>query len=418
MNIASGLHKTYFLGRLKYPILEYADPSILLFSHFDRNLQKILRMSADYVIIGGGTAGLVVANRLSASPNTRVVLIEPGEDDRNNPNVTDPLRRDENANTAIDWSYKSTPQAQMNDRSVEFIAGKIVGGTSMINGMMYIRAATAEINGWERLGAKGWNWNSLWPFYKGLERFINPTPEQSDSGIKVDPEFHGTNGDLAVSYPTQLPTGHLSSALADTWETLGVPTRSDANGGMVEGYTTRPMMIDSKSGVRASAAVAFYYPISDRKNLSLIQGTVLNLTWGDRTEEDSLSADGCQYRDGDGKLHSVRLSEVGQIILAAGALATPAILQASGVGSSSLLNDLGIQVQLDLPGVGENLQDQPDLTFSYSPKNPTPDAITPYAAFVTARDVFGEETESMAAYVFHGHCQSSESQLRLIVSER
>ena len=105
----------------------------------------------------------MLANRLSVDSNAKVVLIEPGPDDRNNPNVTDPLKRDENANSPIDWSYRSVPQSRLNNGSIEFTAGKIVGGTSMINGMKYIRTAVPEIDGWERLGAKGWNWDTLWP---------------------------------------------------------------------------------------------------------------------------------------------------------------------------------------------------------------------------------------------------------------
>lgn len=213
-------------------------------------------MSADYIIIGAGSSGLLLANRLSANPDIRVVLIEPGEDDRNNPNVTNPLNRDENANSPIDWAYKSTPQSQLNNRSLVFTAGKIVGGSSMINGMMYIRTAVPEIDGWERLGAKGWNWDSLWPYYKDMERFVDPTPEQSETVVGVIPEYHGRSGEVVVGYPSQLLTGKLSSTLAKTWQSLGVSACQDLNGGKVEGYTVRPMMIDRESGFRASAATA------------------------------------------------------------------------------------------------------------------------------------------------------------------
>ncbi|KAF2117650.1 GMC oxidoreductase [Lophiotrema nucula] len=329
------------------------------------------------------TSGLLVANRLSANPNTRVVLIEPGSDDRNNPNVTDPLNRDENANSPIDWSYESTPQSRLNDRSVEFTAGKIVGGSSMINGMMYIRTAVPEVDGWERLGAKGWNWDTLWPFYKGIERFVDPTPEQAEAGAGVNPEYHGRSGEIAVGYPSQLLTGNLSPTLAATWEILGVSVCQDANGGKVEGYTVRPMMVDRESGLRASAATAFYYPISDRPNLKLMRGTALHLLWIEHARE---AGSQC-----------IMLNESGEVIVAAGALVTPTILEASGVGNPSLLTKLGIKARVELPGVGENFQDQPDLTLSYCPKTATPGVFTPYAAFVTAKDVFGDKTEDIAA---------------------
>ena len=359
-------------------------------------------MSADYIIIGAGTSGLLIANRLSANSNTRVVLIEPGSDDRDNPNVTDPLNRNENANSPIDWSYGSTPQSRLNNRSIGFAAGKIVGGTSMINGMMYIRTAMPEIDGWERLGAKGWNWDTLWPFYKGIERFVHPTPEQTEAGAGVIPEYHGRSGDVAVSFPSQLLTGNFSSTLAATWEASGVSVCQDANGGKVEGYVVRPMMVDRESGLRASAATAFYYPISDRPNLSLIRGTALNLLWSGHARGEKQAANGVRYLDGDGNVQSIMLNQTGEVIVAAGALATPTILEASGVGNPSLLTKLGIEVRVELPGVGENFQDQPDLTLSYSPETATPGVFTPYAAFVTAKDVFGDKTRDIEVYVSHG----------------
>ena len=354
-------------------------------------------MSADYIIIGAGTSGLLVANRLSANSDTKVVLIEPGPDDRDNPNVTDPLNRNENANTPIDWAYESTPQSRLDNRSTEFTAGKIVGGTSMINGMMYIRTAKPEIEGWERLGAKGWNWDTLWPYYKAIERFVDPTPEQAEAGAGVNPDYHGRNGEVAIGFPSQLLSGDFSASLAATWEALGVSACHDANGGKVEGYTVRPMMVDRESGVRESAAKAFFYPIADRPNLRLIQGTALNLLWTGDARGERQVANGVSYLDSNGSARSIMLNQSGEVIIAAGALATPAILEASGVGSPTLLTKLGIEVRVDLPGVGENFQDQPDLTVSYSPETATPGVFTPYAAFVTAKDVFGDRTEHMAA---------------------
>ncbi|OAQ65220.1 GMC oxidoreductase [Pochonia chlamydosporia 170] len=307
------------------------------------------------------------------------------------------MTRNENANSPIDWSYGSTPQSRLNNRSMEFTAGKMIGGTSMINGMMYFRTAVPEIDGWERLGAKEWNWGSLWPYYKVVERFVDPTPAQADAGAGAVPEYHGRSGEVAVTYPSQLLTGDFSSTLAATWEALGVSVCQDASGGKVEGYTVRPMMVDRESGRRASAAEAFYYPIADRPNLRLIQGTALNLLWIGRAQGEKQAASGVKYLDGDGNVQSIIVNKAGEVIIAAGALATPTILEASGVGNPSVLTKLGIEVRVDLPGVGENLQDQPDLTLSYSSKTATPGVFTPYAAFVTAKDVFGNGTEDIAA---------------------
>ncbi|KAI0194228.1 hypothetical protein F4808DRAFT_474860 [Astrocystis sublimbata] len=330
-------------------------------------------MAPDYIIIGAGSSGLVVANRLSANPKTTVPMIEPGPDERNNPNVTDPFNRGQNANTPIDWAYDSVPQSQLANRTVEFTAGRLVGGTSIINGMMYIRAAVTEINGWERLGATGWNWNSLWPYYTDIERFVNPIPEQ-----------------------IALLTGSFYSALASTWEALNVQKCADANGGKVRGFTVRPMMIDRDSTRRESAATAFYYPVAGRPNLRLVRGTALNLVWNEGSVGAKEVATSVRYLDGEGNVQEALLNPAGEAIISAGALATPAILEASGVGSRARLTKLGVHVRIDLPGVGENLQDQPDLTLSYKPKTPTPGSFTPYAALVTAEDIFGDKTDTIA----------------------
>ena len=357
-------------------------------------------MSADYIIIGAGSSGLLVANRLSANPDIKVVLIEAGSDDRDNPNVTDPLNRDKNANTSIDWAYKSTPQSRLDNRSLEFTAGKIVGGTSMINGMMYIRTAIPEIDGWEKLGAKHWNWNALWPYYKAIERFIDPTAEQIQVGAGGVSSYHGRNGEMSVGYPKQLLTTNFSPILASAWDILGVSKCEDANGGKVEGYTVRPMMIDRVRKLRASAATAFYYPIADRSNLGVLQGSAIKLLWSKHDQNEKRTANGVQYLDEKSSVQSIMVNQSGEVIIAAGALATPIILEASGIGSHSLLKKLGIETVVDLSGVGENLQDQPDLTSVYTPKTATPGVFAPFAAFVTAQDVFGDKTEEIAKYVF------------------
>lgn len=356
-------------------------------------------MSADYVIIGAGSAGLLVANRLSANPDIKVVVIEAGLDDRSNPNVTNPLNRYKNANTSIDWAYKSIPQKRLNNRSVQFTAGKIVGGTSMINGMNYIRTAIAEIDGWEKLGAKGWNWNTLFPYYKAVERFTDPTAKQMQVGAGVVPSYHGRNGELPVGFPEQLLTTNFSPSLASAWKTLGVSSCEDPNGGKVEGYTVRPLTID-RSGLRASAATAFYYPIANRSNLRVLQGSALKLLWSKHDQNEKPTANGVQYLDEKSSVQSIMVNQPGEVIIAAGALATPIVLEASGVGSGSLLKKLGIETVVDLPGVGENFQDQPKFTAVYTPKTATPGVFTPFAAFVTAQDVFGNKTEEIAMYVF------------------
>jgi choline dehydrogenase len=188
---------------------------------------------------------------------------------------------------------------------------------------------------------------------------------------------------------------HLSD-LAAAWDTLSVSSSEDANGGKVEGFTIRPMMVDRDSSLRSSAATAFYYPVADRPNLRLVRGTALNLIREDRGTNDKQRASGVVYLDGDGTSRKIMLQQSGGVILAAGALATPGILEAFGVGNPSILNKLGVEVRIELPGVGENFQDQPDLTFSWNPRTSAPGVFTPYAAFVTAKDIFQDDFEEVA----------------------
>ena len=355
--------------------------------------------TADYVIVGAGTCGLLLANRLSSNPRTSVVLIEAGPDDRNNPNVTDPLIWVQTQYTAIDWAYRSTPQPGANNRSFDFHAGKLVGGTSMINGMTYIRADAAEIDAWDTLGATGWNWNALWPYYKRVEQFVPPTEAQINAGASYSPSFHGDNGDLQVGFPFGLLNGSFEGAVAARWEAMGQFVIPDPNGGSVEGYSVFPWTFDRKANTRESAAKAFYYSVDKRPNLKIIRGTATKVLWSQQLGKTQV-ASGVQYLDQDIRLQSVRLRQMGEVILSAGALRTPPILEASGIGNPIHLNKLGIEVKIDLPGVGENLQDQPNSGLGYTARTDY-SGIAPYGTFVTAQQMFGDRKTSISEYVFH-----------------
>ncbi|KAI0971714.1 GMC oxidoreductase [Xylaria arbuscula] len=353
----------------------------------------------DYIIAGAGTSGLVLANRLSANPSIRVAVIEPGEDVRNNINVTDPALFTVAYDTPIDWQYSTTPQPAAGNRSISFHAGKAIGGTSTINGMTYIRGDKPQFDAWETaLGNTGWNWESLYPYYKKAERFTLPSKAQAIAGATYDAATHGEAGHVHTGYPYAFVNGSFHDTVAETWAALGYAPNEDVNAGSVRGFSSWPQTLDRDRNVRFDAARAYYYDVEDRPNLTLIKGTVKRIVWDRCTGEGKRTAaavaGGVEYVTPDGEL--VTVTAAAEVILSAGALRSPLILESSGVGNPSLLDSLGIKTEIDLPGVGEYLQEQPNSVFAYADKVDLSGTAL-YATFSTAQDLFGDKLSSIEA---------------------
>ncbi|KAI0911460.1 GMC oxidoreductase [Ustulina deusta] len=350
----------------------------------------------DYVIAGAGTSGLVLANRLSADPGVRVAVIEPGEDVRDNANVTDPGRFTTAYGTSIDWLYSTTAQQGAGNRSLAFHSGRAVGGTSTINGMTYVRGDRAQFDAWEGLGNDGWNWDALYPYYKKAEKFTVPSPAQTASGGTYDPGAHGEAGYVHTGFPFSLVNGSFHSLAVDAWATLGYPVNADVNAGSVRGFGADPQTLDRDRNVRFDAARAYYYAVEGRPNLKLIRGTVKRIVWACSAAATGQTAvaGGVEYVAPDGEL--VRVAAAEEVILSAGALRSPLILEGSGVGNPSLLNSLGIKTEIDLPGVGEHLQEQPNTAIAYV-DTLNLSGSAPFATFSTAQDMFGDELSSIEA---------------------
>ncbi|KAG8166266.1 hypothetical protein KVR01_004818 [Diaporthe batatas] len=352
--------------------------------------------SFDYVIAGGGTCGLLLANRLSEDPNVSVAVIEPGEDTRNNPNVTDAGNFITALGTSIDWAYPSTAQPGAANRSFSFHSGKAIGGTSTINGMTYVRADAAEIDAWEALGNKGWNWDTLFQYYKRTERFTPPTTAQEDAGASFEPQSHGYQGELHVGYRYAIPNGSFPGIVQTTWESLGYPLNPDVNSGDTRGFDVWPMTIDRNPDLRWDSARAYYYPVEGRANLVLFQGTALNIEWEEDGIDGVMSATGVRYVDRNNQTVTLDVSK--EAIISTGALRTPLLLEMSGIGNPSVLQELGIEAIIDLPGVGENLQEQPNSNLIYVPTHNVT-GYTTYATFANAEDLFGAETAAVSSDV-------------------
>ncbi|KAI0191143.1 glucose oxidase [Xylaria flabelliformis] len=349
----------------------------------------------DYIIAGAGTCGLVLANRLSANPKIRVAVIEPGEDVRNNVNVTDPSLFTVAYDTPIDWQYSTTPQPAAGNRTIPWHAGKAIGGTSTINGMTYIRGDKPQFDAWESLGNEGWNWETLFPYYKKAEKFTIPSAAQAAAGATYEPAVHGEAGHVHTGFPFFLTNSSFHELATDTWGALGFPLIQDDNVGSVRGFSVWPQTLDRDQNLRYDSARSYYYGVEDRPNLTIIKGTVKKINWAHSSNTSQVAvAEGVEYVTPDGKL--VELTAADEVILSAGALRSPLILESSGVGNPSLLKKLGIETLIDLPGVGEYLQEQPNTILLYS-STYNASGSAPYATFSTAQDLFGDKTSAMKA---------------------
>ncbi|KAL6239672.1 hypothetical protein BDW75DRAFT_249747 [Aspergillus navahoensis] len=349
----------------------------------------------DFVIVGGGTSGLVVANRLSELSNVTVAVIEAGDSVLNNFNVTYVEGYSLAFGTEIDWAYQTENQIYAGGLKQTIRAGKAIGGTSTINGMSYTRAEDVQIDIWELVGNEGWNWKSLFPYYKKSEGFEVPTKEQIAHGASYDANYHGKNGPLKVGWPTAMTNSSVFPVLNETIEQLGIQYNRDSKGGKMVGFTVHPDTVDREANVREDAARAYYWPYKSRSNLNIISNTQANkIIWANTTEREAI-ATGVEVTGPHG-VRKIYASK--EVILSAGALRSPALLELSGVGNPDILRKYGIPVKVDLPTVGENLQDQTNNALTWEGK----DYLTGLATFSvlpSVNQLYGDRVSAVASFV-------------------
>ena len=305
----------------------------------------------DYIIIGAGSAGCLLANRLSADPKVNVLLLEAGgKDDYFWIHIPVGYLYTI-ANPRTDWCYKTDPDPGLNGRSIGYARGKVLGGCSSINAMIYMRGQKSDYDHWSALGNKGWSWDEVLPYFLRTEDYAHGASE-----------LHGAGGELRVE--ERRVNWEILDAWRDAAAECGIPKIDEFNRG--DNFGNAYFQMNQKRGVRWSNAKAFLHPVMQRQNLTVITGAHVERI---RLQNMGLlrRATGVEFRLGPrGRQFAQARREV---ILSAGSIGSPQILQLSGVGPAALLKEHGIEVEHNLPGVGENLHDHLQVRIIYKVKN-------------------------------------------------
>lgn len=358
-------------------------------------------MTFDYVVAGGGATGLSLAVRLSEDPSKTIVVLEAGVSGIGNPNITDLRLNRGNFGTANDWQFVTVPQADAGNRVQAQVQGRVLGGGSAINSGMYLRGNKIEYDALETLGAKGWNWDSMFAAVKKSERFFPPSAEDMQSlGLTFNPNFHGSSGPIALSIQAQNVSRFFLDFALPTLHALGHGTNIDPNGGRHNGASWDFLTALPDTSTRSYAVSGYYLPVVNRTNLVVMTSShVSRILWAQGKSKDGLlTATGVEYLDlGDAEGASTRIINATNVILSGSALNTPKILELSGVGDPRVLRSVGIDTKINLPGVGANLCNQPLTTASYLIKNGTVDAgnairsviidVQPFNKYLSAVDL-------------------------------
>ncbi|KIJ45888.1 GMC oxidoreductase [Sphaerobolus stellatus SS14] len=391
------------------------------------NTTSILSKSSEfsYIIVGGGTAGecsvdypsLTIANRLTVNPNISVLVIEAGRNLRDDPRITDPGSFGVADYSDLEWDYVSTNQS-LGNRSQALTVGKVLGGSSAINGMQWTRGTAAQYDALEKLGNPGWNFDSMQKRYmKKSERFHKPTLNQTNLGVTFQPSAHGLNGRVSTGFPNPYPC-----PLCNLWDVLiqassavfpGIRTTGeidqcsgDPRGVSRCSYSIIPGSdsdLEAGENIRSSSAESYVYSLSpnDRPNLHiLVEHKAVNIVWNEHPDLPP-SARGVAFQAESDPSQSFLAIVQKEVIVSLGALSSAPFLERSGVGDRNLLENLDISVTADLPAVGTNLQDQAgifslfDASFMMNTTNHAPAAGA--AAFVTLPQILG--SKGAEAYV-------------------
>jgi len=290
---------------------------------------------SDLVVIGGGTAGCIIAARLSEDPALRVTLLEAGPEDRD-PWIHIPAGYARLfASGRYDWKFATEPEPELGGRSVAWPRGRVLGGSGSINGLVFLRGSPHDFDRWAQTGARGWSYDDVLPVFRRLEHWTGaPDPNR------------GTGGPVTVSEPHALSPG--AAAFIEAAVACGIPRHRDINAASIEGVA--PIQMNVRNGFRHSTARAYLRPARRRPNLRVLTGISVS-----RLTVEGGRVTGCEARRADGSLATFTAAR--EVILCAGAIMSPKLLMLSGIGDGAALQELGLPVALHRPAVGQNLQD-------------------------------------------------------------
>ncbi|GAB5488269.1 MAG: choline dehydrogenase [Parasphingorhabdus sp.] len=303
----------------------------------------------DYIIVGAGSAGCVLANRLTADGQNKVLLLEAGDSDKNILIQMPTALSYPMASKKYNWGYLSKSEAALDGRKITCPRGKGLGGTSSINGMVYVRGHRCDFDEWEAAGAKGWNYANCLPYFKRAETWQ-----------LGEDEYRGGSGPLGVGGGNNMSENPLYQAFVDAGVEAGYPATDDYNGYRQEGFGAMHMTV--QNGVRESTSRAYLDPVKSRSNLTIWTGAMV-----DRVLLDKEQLSGVLLTH---KGTEKTVSATKEVILSAGSIATPAILQRSAIGEKATLDAAGVESHHELPGVGKNLQDHMEVYFQFHCRKP------------------------------------------------
>ena len=310
-----------------------------------------MRSTFDYIIVGAGTAGCVLANRLSANPKTQVLLLEAG-------------RKDDYfwidipvgylytiGNPRTDWCYQTEPDPGLNGRSIGYARGKVLGGCSSINAMIYMRGQRDDFDHWQSLGNKDWGWDDVLPIFKMSEDYQHGPDD-----------FHGIGGEMRVE--ERRVNWEILDAWRDAAAEFGIPKIKEFNRG--DNFGNAYFQMNQRRGVRWNATKAYLRPAENRPNLTVLSNVLVEKVELNNSGQRP-RATGVKIRRADKSSTIFKADQ--EVLLSAGAIGSPQILQLSGIGSSELLGSRNVPMRVDLRGVGENLQDHLQVRSVYQVEN-------------------------------------------------
>jgi choline dehydrogenase len=307
----------------------------------------------DYIIVGAGSAGCILANRLSEDPAVSVVLLEAGGSDKSifvrmPTALSIPMNMPK-----FNWGFESEPEAGLDGRRLDCPRGKVLGGSSSINGMAFVRGHACDIDAWEDSGASGWNYANCLPYYRKLESWHHGASR-----------YRGGDGPVGVNAGNDMRLNPLYQAFIDAGVDAGYPFTADYNGYQQEGFGQKHMSV--KDGVRASTSRSYLESVKSRPNLKVIPRVHVDQVIMSGTQSQK-RAIGVRYRAANRQL---KIFCRGEVILSAGSIGSPAILQRSGIGPAEILTNAGVKVNVEAMGVGANLQDHLEVYFQYECTQP------------------------------------------------